>query len=277
MVVNLRGICCAHVVHMLCICCAYVAAPAVHVLIPNTIFFEKSQRIQQASSVVGHFSVFVAAIVIKITNDLPAAQGTSSRVRHQSKDDRNAFRVPLYEFTLLIAFLFLGMWLLWNYWDHWEKHAIKRVSYRVGKCDKVNLSLIEILGVFDPQLRGNCFNFCKVGGNIFIHFCCCYCWTRSQKGRPGVLPEAWRQFGILCHLQKYVQWCNYHRNVVALIFGCEKKDKQNNETVYQILNGHQIKPNFSFISTGAILNPYLNSHVKFFSILYLIIIQDVTY
>lgn len=267
MVVNLRGI-----------YCAYVAAPAVHVLIPNMIFFEKSQRIQQASSVVGHFSVFLAAIIIKITNDLPAAQGTSSRVRHQSKDDRNAFRVSLYEFTLLFAFLSLGMWFLWNYWDHREKHTIKRVSYRVGKYDKVNLSLTEILGVFDPQLRGSCFNFCKVGGNVFIHFCCChYCWTRSQKGRPGVLPEAWRQFGIICRLQKYVQWSSYHRNVVVLIFGCEIKDKQNNETVYQILNGHQIKPNFSFISTGAILNPYLNSHVKFFSILFLIIIQDVTY
>lgn len=159
-----------------------------------------------------------------------------------------------------------------------EKSTTSRVSYRVGKCDKVNLSLTEILGVFDPQLRGNCFNFCKVGGNIFIHFCCCrYCWTCSQKGRPGVLPEAWWQFGIICRLQNYVQWSSCHRNVVVLIFGCEKKDKQNNETVYQILNGHQIKPNFSFISTGAILNPYLNSHVKFFSILFLIIIQDVTY
>lgn len=76
---------------------------------------------------------------------IPAAQGTSSRIRHQTKDGRNAFRVPLYEFALLIAFFrnVIALELLGS----WRKACHKRVSYREGKCDKVNLSLTEILGV----------------------------------------------------------------------------------------------------------------------------------
>lgn len=56
-----------------------------------------------------------------------------------------------------------------------RNHTIKRVSYRVGKYDEVNLSLTEILWVFkffffDLQLLSNCFKVCKARGNIFIHF-----------------------------------------------------------------------------------------------------------
>ena len=66
--INLKGICCAFAVYM---------------LIPNTKVFGKFQRIQQASSVMeGHFAAFVSVIILKITNDLPAAQGMSSRIRH---------------------------------------------------------------------------------------------------------------------------------------------------------------------------------------------------
>lgn len=79
-------------------------------LMPNTVFFEKLKRIQQAYSVIGgHFLLFFAVIIIKITNDLSAVQDIASRIRYQVKDGGNAFRAPLYEFTLLIAFLFLEM------------------------------------------------------------------------------------------------------------------------------------------------------------------------
>lgn len=57
----------------------------------------------------GHFAAFVAVIIMKMTNDLPAAQGPYSRIRHETKDGRNAFRALLCEFILLIAFLFLEM------------------------------------------------------------------------------------------------------------------------------------------------------------------------
>lgn len=78
-----------------------------------------------------------------------------------------------------------------------RNHTIKRVSYRVGKYDEVNLSLTEILWVFkifffDLQLLSNCFKVCKARGNIFIHFyccCCCCCSAYRQKGGPGMLPE----------------------------------------------------------------------------------------
>lgn len=96
----------------------------------------------------GHFAVFVAVIIIKITNDLPAVQDVSSKIRYQAKDGRNAFRALLYEFTLLIAFLFLEMQLLWNYWDQGEKHVIKKGSCRVGKCDKSQFKFDRNLGVF---------------------------------------------------------------------------------------------------------------------------------
>lgn len=71
----------------------------------NNIFVN-FQRIQQASAVMeGHFAPFVSAIIIKITNDLPEAQDTSSK----TKSGRNAFRALRYEFTLFIAFIFLEM------------------------------------------------------------------------------------------------------------------------------------------------------------------------
>lgn len=57
----------------------------------------------------GRFAAFVAVIIMEITNDLPAAQGPYSRISHETKDGRNAFSALLYEFTLLIAFLFLEM------------------------------------------------------------------------------------------------------------------------------------------------------------------------
>lgn len=100
MAINLREICCAYMLVLL----------LVHVLMPNTTVFEKLKGILQAYSVIGgYFAVFVAVIIIKITNDLRVVQDTSSRIRYQAKDGRNAFRAPLYEFTLLIAFLFLEM------------------------------------------------------------------------------------------------------------------------------------------------------------------------
>lgn len=116
---------------------------------PTQYFLKKLKRIQQSYSVVGgHFAVVVAIIIIQIINDLPALQDTSSRIRYQAKNGRNAFRALLYEFTLLIAFLFLEMQLLWNYWDQGGKHVIKKVSCRVGKCDKSQFKFDRNFGVF---------------------------------------------------------------------------------------------------------------------------------
>jgi hypothetical protein len=39
----------------------------------------------------GHFAVFVSVIITKIIKDLPASEYISLRLRHQTKDGRNAF------------------------------------------------------------------------------------------------------------------------------------------------------------------------------------------
>lgn len=46
-------------------------------------------------SVGGHCAVFVAIIIIRVTNDLPGAQHISSRMKCQHKDNRGEFRVQL--------------------------------------------------------------------------------------------------------------------------------------------------------------------------------------
>lgn len=44
-------------------------------------------------SVGGHCAVFVAIIIIRVTNDLPEAQHISSRIKCQHKDNRGEFRI----------------------------------------------------------------------------------------------------------------------------------------------------------------------------------------
>lgn len=46
-------------------------------------------------SVGGHCAIFVAIIIIRVTNDLPGAQHISSRMKCQHKDNRGEFRVQL--------------------------------------------------------------------------------------------------------------------------------------------------------------------------------------
>lgn len=46
-------------------------------------------------SVGGHCAIFVAIIIIKVTNDLPGAQHISSRRKCQHKDNGGEFRVQL--------------------------------------------------------------------------------------------------------------------------------------------------------------------------------------
>lgn len=80
-----------------------------------------------------------------------------------------------------------------------RNHTIKRVSYRVGKYDEVNLSLTEILWVF-KFFFFLIYNFLVTASkfakpeeiflSIFYCCCCCCCSAYTQKGRPGLLPEA---------------------------------------------------------------------------------------
>lgn len=80
-----------------------------------------------------------------------------------------------------------------------RNHTIKRVSYRVGKYDEVNLSLTEILWVFNffffliYNFLVTASKFAKpeeIFLSIFYCCCCCCCSAYTQKGRPGLLPEA---------------------------------------------------------------------------------------
>lgn len=49
-------------------------------------------------SVGGHCAIFVAIIIIKVTNDLPGAQHISSRRKCQHKDNGGEFRVQIAAF-----------------------------------------------------------------------------------------------------------------------------------------------------------------------------------
>lgn len=64
MVINLKGICCAYVDGMLCI-----------YWYPNNIFWKISKNSASIFSCERAFAAVVAVIIIKITNDLPAARG----------------------------------------------------------------------------------------------------------------------------------------------------------------------------------------------------------
>lgn len=52
-------------------------------------------------SVGGHCAVFVAIIIIRVTNDLPEAQHISSRIKCQHKDNRGEFRIQPLVHSLL--------------------------------------------------------------------------------------------------------------------------------------------------------------------------------
>lgn len=171
---------------MLFSCCAYVDTQ-------YNIFWKITKNSASILGVGGwHFTVFVAVIVIRIPNDLPSAQvhllgsGVKPKMAEMYSESR---------FMNLLCLLSFFSWK-YNCFGITEilgkKHAIKRVSYRVWKYDKVNLSLIEILGYFDPQLLDNCFPLQRQRKYVYpflLSWLLHNTHTHTHKSRPGLLPE----------------------------------------------------------------------------------------